>query len=99
LFTTEGRSKVKTILVNKYGELVETDIDRLIDSEGDTLVEIGTEFDCLVEELKSATGEPESETTSKWSYCNNQEEAFNNLMPEYFSLNHTFCLIIIFCLT
>jgi hypothetical protein len=41
------------------------DIDGLIDSEVDGLVETGTKFDCPVEGLKNGTGEPESETTSK----------------------------------
>lgn len=44
----------------------------LVDSRTkvDNLVEMRTEFDCLVKILKKGPGEPMSETTSKESSCN-----------------------------
>jgi hypothetical protein len=91
--------KSRRFSFDRGGGPVETEDDGLVDSEVDGLVETGTKFDCPVEGLKYGTGEPVSETTSKGSSCNNPEEAFNNLIPEDFSSNHTFHLIMIFHLT
>jgi hypothetical protein len=49
--------------------------------EVDGRMEIRTDFKFPVKFIKTTIGERVLETTSKGSSCNNQEDAFNNLIP------------------
>jgi hypothetical protein len=69
------------------GGLVEIEYYGLVGSEVNNLVKIGIKLECTVKGLKNGIGVPMSETTSKVSSYNNPEEAFNKLIPKYFSSN------------